>query len=400
MENHVIIFDTTLRDGEQAPGFNMNLEEKLRLAEQLERLNVDIIEAGFPIASEGDFLAVREIAKRAQKSTVAGLCRTKIKDIDRAWEALQNAKKPRIHTFIATSNIHLKHKLNKTKTEALKDAVAAVKHAKSFCDDVEFSAEDATRSDYEFLYDILAAVIDAGATVLNIPDTVGYSLPWEFGELIQKLHENVTGVEKVVLSVHCHDDLGHSVSNSMMAIKNGVRQIECTINGIGERAGNAALEEIVMTLRTRPDSFNCDTQIIAEEIYPTSQLLSEITTVDVQPNKAIVGDNAFAHEAGIHQDGVLKNALTYEIMTPESVGVPCNKLVLGKHSGRNALNDGLSKLGFTVNKTELQGIYDAFTNLCDAKKLVTPDELAALAKKVLSKPEKIKSIAKQQFSEA
>ncbi len=400
MDDHVIIFDTTLRDGEQAPRFNMNLEEKLRMAEQLERLNVDIIEAGFPIASEGDFLAVREVAKRVKKSTVAGLCRTKIQDINRAWEALQHAKKPRIHTFIATSNIHLKHKLNKTKAEALKDAVAAVKHAKSFCTDIEFSAEDATRSDHQFLYDILSAVIDAGATVLNIPDTVGYSMPWEFGELIQKLNENVIGVENVVLSVHCHDDLGHSVSNSMMAIKSGARQIECTINGIGERAGNAALEEIVMSLLTRPDSFNCDTQIIAEEIYPTSQLLSEITTVNVQPNKAVVGDNAFAHEAGIHQDGVLKNALTYEIMTPESVGVPCNKLVLGKHSGRNALNDGLCKLGFTVNKTELQHIYDAFTNLCDAKKQVTHDEIAGLAKKVLSKSQKPKTVAQQQFSEA
>lgn len=401
MDDHVIIFDTTLRDGEQAPGFNMNLNEKLRMAEQLERLNVDIIEAGFPIASEGDFFAVREIAKRTQKSTVAGLCRTKFQDIDRAWEALQHAKKPRIHTFIATSNIHLKHKLNKTKAQALKDAVAAVKHAKSFCDDVEFSAEDATRSDYDFLYDIFSAVIDAGATVLNIPDTVGYSLPWEFGELIQKLNENVTGVENVILSVHCHDDLGHSVSNSMMAIKNGVRQVECTINGIGERAGNAALEEIVMSMRTRPDSFNCDTKIVAEEIYPTSQLLSEITEVNVQPNKAIVGDNAFAHEAGIHQDGVLKNALTYEIMTPESVGVPCNKLVLGKHSGRNALNDGLTKLGFAVNKTELQEIYEAFTALCDAKKKVTSDEIAGLARKIHSNSKKIENTEnQQQFTEA
>ncbi len=380
MDDHVIVFDTTLRDGEQAPGFNMNLEEKVRMAAQLERLQVDVIEAGFPIASEGDFMAVREVARQTRTSIVAGLCRTRRNDIDRAWEALQHAQKPRIHTFIATSDIHLKYKLRKSKAEALKEAVRAVKYAKSLCDDVEFSAEDATRSDLEFLYEILAAVIDAGANVLNIPDTVGYALPWEFGELIEKLHENVPGIENAILSVHCHDDLGHSVSNSISAIAKGARQVECTINGIGERAGNAALEEIVMTMRTRPNAFNCDTKIKAEELFPTSQLLSKITGVAVQPNKSIVGDNAFAHEAGIHQDGVLKNALTYEIMTPESVGVHGNKMVLGKHSGRNALNDRLNQLGLHVGKNDLQKIYEEFTKLADAQKNVTNAEIVSIAK--------------------
>lgn len=382
MEDPVIIFDTTLRDGEQAPGFNMNLEEKIRMAEQLERLNVDVIEAGFPIASEGDFLAVREVAKRVKKCTVAGLCRTKKDDIDRAWEALQHARNPRIHTFIATSNIHLQHKLRQTKAEALKNAVWAVEYASSLCRDVEFSAEDATRSDHEFLYEIFSAAIAAGATVLNVPDTVGYSLPWEFAELIQKLYENVDGIENVTVSVHCHDDLGQSVANSIVAIHHGARQVECTINGIGERAGNASLEEVVMSLRTRPQAFTCDTRVEATEIYAASQLLGEITGIGVQPNKAIVGKNAFAHEAGIHQDGVLKNALTYEIMTPESVGVPGNSLVLGKHSGRNALNARLVDLGFQVDKEQLQEIYKAFTRLADAKKNVTDQEIMAIARKV------------------
>ena len=382
MDDHVIIFDTTLRDGEQAPGFNMNLEEKLRLAEQLEHLNVDVIEAGFPIASDGDFLSVREIARNARKATVAGLCRTKEQDINRAWEALQFARRPRIHTFIATSNIHLKYKLRKSKAEALKDAVWAVEHAKGFCDDVEFSAEDATRSDLEYLFDIFSAVIAAGATVINVPDTVGYCLPWEFGDLIQKLIENVDGIGGVLVSVHCHDDLGHSVSNSISAITNGARQIECTINGIGERAGNAALEEIVMTLRTRRQAFSCDTRVDATQIYAASQLLSEITGVQVQPNKSIVGDNAFAHEAGIHQDGVLKNALTYEIMTPESVGVSGSRLVLGKHSGRNALHDHLRKLGHDLDRATLSRVYQAFIALADAKKNVDDHDLRAIVAKM------------------
>jgi len=402
MDDHVIIFDTTLRDGEQAPGFNMNLEEKVRLAAQLERLQVDVIEAGFPIASEGDFMAVREVAKQTTTCTVAGLCRTKQADIDRAWEALQHARKPRIHTFIATSDIHLKYKLRKSKSEALKEAVRAVRYAKSLCDDVEFSAEDATRSDPAFLFEILAAVIAAGANVVNIPDTVGYALPWEFGELIEKLYQNVAGIEDTIVSVHCHDDLGHSVSNSVVAIAKGARQVECTINGIGERAGNAALEEIVMTLRTRSSVFDCDTNINAQEIFRASQLLSEITGVNVQPNKSIVGDNAFAHEAGIHQDGVLKNTLTYEIMTPESVGVPGNKMVLGKHSGRNALRNRLGQLGFRVEKDALQRIYDEFTTLADAQKNVTDAEIIAIAQKHLSHPytERGKTTNQPELTEA
>ncbi len=383
MESQVIIFDTTLRDGEQAPGFNMNLEEKLRMAEQLERLNVDVVEAGFPVASDGDFLAVREIAKRVQHATVAGLCRTRPADIDRAWQALQHARSPRIHTFIATSDIHLQHKLRKSKTEALKDAVQAIQHAKSLCNDVEFSAEDATRSDRGYLADVFTAAIEAGAATLNVPDTVGYSLPWEFGELIEFLLENVAGIEDVVLSVHCHDDLGHSVSNSLTALHKGARQVECTINGIGERAGNAALEEIVMSVNTRPTAFDLTTKVNTTELYVTSQLLTEITGVRTQPNKAIVGDNAFAHEAGIHQDGMLKNALTYEIMTPESVGVPDSKLVLGKHSGRNALRDKLVRLGFQPNDEQLQRIYKAFIDLADARKNVPDNDLIAIAKREL-----------------
>ena len=278
----------------------------------------------------------------------------------------------------------MKYKLRKTKSEALNDSVWAVRHAKSFCNDVEFSAEDATRSDPKFLFEIFSAVIDAGATVINVPDTVGFCMPWEFGELIDQLIENVTGIHNVTLSVHCHDDLGHSVSNSIVAVHHGARQIECTINGIGERAGNAALEEVVMTMRTRPKVFPCDTQIEATEIYATSQLLSEITKVAVQPNKAVVGDNAFAHEAGIHQDGVLKNTLTYEIMTPESVGVAGSKLVLGKHSGRNALNCRLRQLGFEFDKEELLQVYDAFTRLADAKKNLLDEDLIAIANKVAS----------------
>lgn len=384
MESEIIIFDTTLRDGEQAPGFNMNLDEKLRMAEQLERLKVDIIEAGFPIASDGDFLAVREIAKRVRYCAVAGLCRTRKGDIDRAWQALRYARRPRIHTFIATSDIHLKHKLRMSKPQALTEAVSAVKYAKGFCDDVEFSAEDATRSDWHYLVEIFSAVIAAGATVVNVPDTVGYSLPWEFAELIEFLVANVEGADDVVFSVHCHDDLGHSASNSLSALKMGVRQVECTINGIGERAGNAALEEVVMSIRTRPSAFTFSTNIDATEIYGTSLLLSEVTGVAVQPNKAIVGDNAFAHEAGIHQDGVLKHALTYEIMTPESVGVPESKLVLGKHSGRNALRDRLVALGFESDREGLQRVYTAFIALADAKKNVTNEEIVAIAVRELN----------------
>lgn len=381
MQNQMMVFDTTLRDGEQAPGFSMNLEEKIRLAEQLERVQVDIIEAGFPIASEGDFVAVREVAKRIKTCTVAGLCRTKKEDIDRAWGALKYAPHPRIHTFIATSDIHLRHKLKKTRAEVLRDAVWAVGYSRSLCGDVEFSAEDASRSDPEFLFDIFSAVIEAGATVLNVPDTVGYSIPWEFGDLINQIRERVPRINEVVLSVHCHNDLGLAVANSLSAVVSGARQVECTINGIGERAGNASLEEIVMALKTRQTSFEIDTRVRTTEIYPTSQLLAEITGIGVQPNKAIVGQNAFAHEAGIHQDGVLKNPMTYEIMTPQSVGIPGNKLVLGKHSGRNALNNRLKELGFHLTRDGLNEVYKAFTQLADRKKVVLDDELVAIASK-------------------
>jgi len=378
MENRVQIFDTTLRDGEQSPGFSMNLDEKIQMALQLERLRVDVIEAGFPIASDGDFYAVREIAKRVKHSSVAGLCRTKKQDIDRAWEALQHAAKPRIHVFIATSDIHLKYKLKKTREEAKADAVKAVKYAREFCDDVEFSAEDASRSDREFLYEVFEAVIDAGATVINVPDTVGYSVPWEFGDLIRGIRENVPNIDKVVLSVHCHNDLGVAVANSLTAIQNGAQQIECTINGIGERAGNASLEEIAMAIRTRQEQFDMDTKIKTEEIHSASQLLVEITGHGVQLNKAIVGENAFAHEAGIHQDGVLKNPMTYEIMTPQSVGIPQNKIVLGKHSGRHALKNRLEEMGFDLEKARIDEIYRRFIQLADEKKIVKNEEIAGL----------------------
>ena len=381
MKNRIQIFDTTLRDGEQAPGFAMNLEQKVRMAGQLELLGPDVIEAGFPISSEGDFRAVREIAKKIRSCTIAGLSRAKKGDIDRAWEAVQYAEKPRIHTFIATSDIHMEHKLKKTRQEVLDDAVWAVDYARSLCPDVEFSAEDATRTDIDFLCQIVEAAIDAGAGVINIPDTVGYSMPWEFGEIIQTLRKRVSNIDKAILSVHCHDDLGMGVANSLIAIRSGAQQIECTINGIGERAGNAALEELVMAIHTRSSEFEDETGINTTEIYPTSQLLSEITGMQVQVNKAIVGRNAFAHEAGIHQDGVLKNPLTYEIMTPQSVGLSSNRIVLGKHSGRRALSSRLENLGYSFSKEEMDEVYEAFIAIADKKKEVDDDDLHGLGPK-------------------
>jgi len=378
MENQIKIFDTTLRDGEQSPGFSMNQDEKLSLARQLERLKVDVIEAGFPIASDGDFETVREIGKQIKDSTIAALCRTRKKDIDRAIESLEFASSPRIHIFIATSDIHMKHKLKMSRDEVLESAVEAVEHAKSFCDEIEFSAEDASRSDPEFLYEIFTAVIEAGAKVINVPDTVGYALPWEYGELISNIRENVPNIDQVELSVHCHDDLGLAVANSLMAVQNGAQQIECTINGIGERAGNASLEEIVMVMATRQNNFAEKTRIKTDELYSSSQLLTDITGKSVQPNKAIVGENAFAHEAGIHQHGVLNNPMTYEIMTPESVGASGNRIVLGKHSGRFALDKKLQSLGYSLARDELNQVYVQFTKLADEKKIVTEDELSAL----------------------
>ena len=374
----IAIFDTTLRDGEQSPGCSMYLEEKKRLARQLERLGVDIIEAGFPIASEGDFQAVREISAECTSATVAALCRTVEDDIYRAAEALKQARRPRIHTFVATSDIHLEYKLKKTRAEVLAMARKAVATAKNFAEEVEFSAEDATRSDVEFLCEIFSAAVDAGATVLNVPDTVGYTLPTEFSNLVRTVKERVVGDRDVTISVHCHNDLGLAVANSLAAIDAGARQVECTINGIGERAGNASLEEVAMACSVRADRIPFKNGIDTTQLYSTSQLLSSIISFGVQPNKAIVGRNAFAHEAGIHQHGVLSNPLCYEIMTPESVGVPTNEIVLGKHSGRHALVARYSELGYTFESDEIAEIYSRFTLLADRKKNIYDQDLLAL----------------------
>src|SRR5690242_4220605 len=351
-QSRISIFDTTLRDGEQSPGCSMDLREKVRMAEKLQELGVDIIEAGFPIASEGDFAAVRAVASQCREVRVAALCRTAEQDVKRAAEALARAAHPRIHTFCATSDIHLEHKLKKTRAEVIEMTRAAVAQAYSYAEEVEFSAEDATRSDIDYLCEVLEVAVDAGASVLNVPDTVGYTTPPEMARLVQQVRERVVRDRDVIISVHCHNDLGLAVANSLAAIEAGARQVECTINGIGERAGNAALEEIVMALRVRPDTLAYDTGVVTEQLYPTSQLLTEITGVGVQPNKAIIGRNAFAHEAGIHQDGMLKNPLTYEIMTPQSVGVPDSTLILGKHSGRHALGLRCQQLGFTFDRWE------------------------------------------------
>ena len=374
----VTVFDTTLRDGEQSPGCSMNHQEKLRLAHQLDRLGVDVIEAGFPIASEGDFEAVKAVAEVIRRPIIAGLARACRPDIERAWEALKDAARPRIHVFLATSDIHLQYKLRITRDQCLAQAREAVRFAKSLCDDVEFSPEDATRTDTDFLCKVLEAVVEAGATTLNIPDTVGYTVPAEFGDLIATIRRRVKGIENVTISAHCHNDLGMAVANSMAAIAAGARQVECTINGIGERAGNAALEEIVMALRVRRDRYPYETSVAAEQLFAASQLLSEITGVPVQPNKAVTGRNAFAHEAGIHQDGVLKNPLTYEIMTPQSVGVPDSKLVLGKHSGRHALNIRCEQLGYQFDRRALDDIYRRFVRLADKIKHVEDHHLLEL----------------------
>ena len=378
MSERVAIFDTTLRDGEQSPGCSMNLEEKLRMARQLESLGVDVLEAGFPIASEDDFAAVREVAKVCRRPVIAALCRTTPEDIERAWEALADAARPRIHTFIATSDIHLQYKLQKTREEVLEMARQAVRMAKGFTTDVEFSAEDATRSDLEYLCQVVEAVIDEGATVVNIPDTVGYTIPSEYTHIIQTLRKQVRNIDRATISVHCHNDLGLAVANSLAAVAAGARQVECTINGIGERAGNASLEELVMALRVRKDLMPFETSIVTEEIFRSSQTLSNITGVHVQPNKAVVGKNAFAHEAGIHQHGVLKNRLTYEIMTPESVGVKTNSIVLGKHSGRHALGKKYEEMGYNLTRPELDKAYKLFTKLADQKKEIFEEDLMAI----------------------
>jgi 2-isopropylmalate synthase len=374
----ITVFDTTLRDGEQSPGCSMNHQEKLRLAHQLDRLGVDVIEAGFPIASDGDFEAVKAVADVIRRPIIAGLARACQPDIERAWDALKDAARPRIHVFLATSDIHLQYKLRITRDQCLAQAREAVSFAKSFCSDVEFSPEDATRTDPDFLCRVLEAVVEAGATTLNIPDTVGYTVPSEFGELIATIRRRVKGIEDVTISAHCHNDLGMAVANTMAAIAAGARQVECTINGIGERAGNASLEEIVMAIRVRHDRYPYETGIVGEQIFPASQMLSEITGVPVQPNKAVTGRNAFAHEAGIHQDGVLKNPLTYEIMTPQSVGVPDSKLVLGKHSGRHALAIRCEQLGYQFDRRALDDIYRRFVRLADKIKHVEDHHLLEL----------------------
>jgi 2-isopropylmalate synthase len=375
---HIKIFDTTLRDGEQSPGCTMNQQEKLRLADQLDRLGVDVIEAGFPIASDGDFESVKAIAIAVRRPIIAALARACQPDIERAWEALKHAAQPRIHIVLATSDIHLKYKLRITRDQCVEQARESVRFAKSLCDDVEFSTEDATRTDPDFLCHVLDAVVEVGATTLNIADTVGYTVPAEFGDLIATIRQRVKGIENVTISAHCHNDLGMAVANALSAVAAGARQVECTINGIGERAGNASLEEIVMAMRVRPDRYAYETGIVGEQIFSASQMLSEITGVPVQPNKAIIGRNAFAHEAGIHQDGVLKNPLTYEIMTPQSVGVPDSKLVLGKHSGRHALGIRCEQLGYQFDRNGLDDIYRRFLRLADNIKSVEDHHLFEL----------------------
>ncbi|HSE37001.1 MAG TPA: 2-isopropylmalate synthase [Blastocatellia bacterium] len=374
-DSKVIVFDTTLRDGEQSPGCSMNLAEKLRMARQLDRLGVDVIEAGFPIASDGDFEAVRSIASEIRRPMIAALARATRDDILRAWDAVSVAARPRIHTFLATSDIHLEYKLRITREEAINLAREAVGLARSLCTDVEFSPEDATRTDLDFLCAVVEAAIDAGASTINIPDTVGYTTPREFTRIIETIRSKVRGAERATISVHCHNDLGLAVANTIAAIEAGARQVECTINGIGERAGNASLEEIVMALRVRKDVMPFATAVVTSELYPASQLLTGLTGVSVQPNKAIVGRNAFAHEAGIHQDGVIKNRLTYEIMTPQSVGVPDSKLVLGKHSGRHALGLRCEQLGYEFTRRELDRVYKRFTALADEIKVVEDHHL-------------------------
>jgi len=377
-QQRVQIFDTTLRDGEQSPGCSMDLNEKVRLAHKLEELGVDIIEAGFPIASEGDFTAVEAVAVQCRSVTVAALCRTSELDVARAAEALSRAAHPRIHTFVATSDIHLEHKLRKTRSEVIEMTRSAIRMARNFAEEVEFSAEDATRSDVDYLCEVLSVAVEAGASVLNVPDTVGYTTPIEFARLVQTVHERVVKGRDVTISVHCHNDLGLAVANSLAAIEAGARQVECTINGIGERAGNASLEEIVMALHVRADQLPFVTGINTRELYPTSQLLSAIVGFEVQPNKAIVGRNAFAHEAGIHQHGVINNPLCYEIMTPESVGVSSNSLVLGKHSGRHALALRYTELGYRLTSRELETAYAEFTALADRKKRIYDQDLISL----------------------
>ena len=393
MSDLVKIFDTTLRDGEQSPGATMNVAEKVRIAEQLEKLNADIIEAGFPISSEGDFEAVKAISRAVKRSEVAALARANPKDIDRAWEAVKGAKFPMLHTFISTSDIHLKHQLKKSKQEVIKIAAQSVARARRYTSNVEFSAMDATRSDPEFLSAVIEGAIKAGATTINIPDTVGYAIPSEFGALIRTLRQRVKGIEKVTLSVHCHNDLGLAVANSLAAIQNGARQVECTINGIGERAGNTSLEEVVMAIRTRSELFQFHTRILPKHIFTTSRLVSKITGMVIQPNKAIVGANAFAHQSGIHQDGMLKEKMTYEIMTPESVGIPKSSIVLGKLSGRHAFRERLKDLGYHLSESDLELAFNRFKQLADKKREIYDEDIESIVvEEILRMPRRFKLV--------
>jgi len=393
MSEKVFIFDTTLRDGEQSPGASMNIHEKFRLAQQLVKLKVDVIEAGFPTASAGDFECVKNIADNIRGAQIAALARCNVKDIDNAWAALKNGENPRIHTFLATSEIHMKHKLRLSREQVLELAVASVRHAAKYTGNIEFSAEDASRSDLDFVCQVFRAVIDAGATTLNFPDTTGYALPDEFGAKIRYLIENIPNIDKAVISVHCHNDLGLAVANSLAAISNGARQVECTVNGLGERAGNTAMEEVVMTLRTRPGQVaDVHTDIVTEHIYPTSRLVSTITGIVVQPNKAIVGANAFLHESGIHQDGVLKERSTYEIINPKDVGISTSNIVLGKHSGRHAIRDKIKELGYgELGEEELNRVFARFKSMADLKKEMFEEDLEAIVMdEVLRVPDSFK----------
>jgi 2-isopropylmalate synthase len=378
-DNRLIIFDTTLRDGEQSPGASMNLAEKLEIARALDELGVDVIEAGFPIASPGDFEAVQAIARAVRRPAICGLARCNADDIDRAGEALKDAAHPRIHVFLATSAIHREFKLKMAKEEIVRRSIEGVKHARQYTDNVEFSPEDAARTELDFLTEVVQAAVSAGATTVNIPDTVGYAVPEQYAAAISHLKQTVKGIENVVISVHCHDDLGLAVANSLAALREGARQVECTINGLGERAGNCSMEEIVMAVKTRGDFFKLDTTVNTKRIVPISRLVAHVTGIDVQRNKAIVGQNAFAHEAGIHQDGMLKERRTYEIMRPEDVGWAQTELVLGKHSGRHALRQRIQHLGYHLTDDQLQKVFEAFKGLADRKKVVYDADIEALA---------------------
>lgn len=401
MEDHVRIFDTTLRDGEQAPGCTMTREEKLRVAHQLAKLGVDIIEAGFPAASPGDWEAVNQIAREVgtpDGPVICGLARANKDDIDKAWTAIQPAAKKRIHTFISSSDIHIEHQLRSTRAVVLQKAREMVRYARSLCEDVEFSPMDATRSDPEYLYQMLAAAVEEGATTLNIPDTVGYATPEEYYALIAGIRENVPGARDVVISTHCHDDLGMAVANSLAGVRAGARQVECTINGIGERAGNASLEEVVMALHTRPQIYGVGTHIKTHYLVPTSRLVTSCINISVPPNKAIVGANAFAHESGIHQDGVLKNRLTYEIMSAETVGFDSNALILGKHSGRHAFRHKLEAMGYTLDEEQLEHVFKRFKELADKKKVVDERDIEALVAGEVQRPAPIYTLDYVQVS--